>query len=59
MCHHNTFLIYGSLQEANEQRWETVTHASLLTSLIITALFGVAGYATFTAYTQGKLLFYF
>ncbi|RZB54392.1 Aa trans and/or Trp Tyr perm domain containing protein, partial [Asbolus verrucosus] len=52
MCHHNTFLIYGSMENANERRWEIVTHVSILTSLVVALLFGVAGYATFTAYSQ-------
>ncbi|PSN36021.1 putative sodium-coupled neutral amino acid transporter 11 [Blattella germanica] len=56
MCHHNTFLIYGSIQDADQRRWDTVTHASILTSLVVTALFGVAGYATFTGNSQGDLL---
>ncbi|KAF5284128.1 hypothetical protein FQR65_LT00128 [Abscondita terminalis] len=56
MCHHNTFLIYTSIQEPNEKRWEVVTHISLTVSLVITALFGIVGYATFTAYVQGDLL---
>ncbi|KAK5638683.1 hypothetical protein RI129_012978 [Pyrocoelia pectoralis] len=56
MCHHNTFLIYSSIQEANEKRWEIVTHISLTISLIITALFGIVGYATFTTFVQGDLL---
>ncbi|KAJ9573587.1 hypothetical protein L9F63_009041, partial [Diploptera punctata] len=52
MCHHNTFLLYGSIQDADQQRWDTVTHASILTSLVVSALFGVAGYATFTGNSQ-------
>ncbi|XP_050315679.1 putative sodium-coupled neutral amino acid transporter 11 [Anthonomus grandis grandis] len=56
MCHHNTFLIYGSIADASEKKWETVTHASILTSLVVACLFGIAGYATFKAYSQGDLL---
>lgn len=56
MCHHNTFLIYGSIQEASQKRWDIVTHASIITSLVVACLFGIAGYATFTAYSQGDLL---
>lgn len=54
MCHHNTFLIYGSMKEATEKRWETVTHASIFTSMVITIMYGIAGYATFTTSTQGE-----
>ncbi|KAG5862773.1 hypothetical protein JTB14_033210 [Gonioctena quinquepunctata] len=56
MCHHNTFLIYGSIVEPTQKKWEIVTHASILTSLIVAVLFGVAGYTTFKAYSQGDLL---
>ncbi|CAG9815167.1 unnamed protein product [Phaedon cochleariae] len=56
MCHHNTFLIYGSIAEPNQKKWEIVTHASIATSLIVAILFGIAGYTTFKAYSQGDLL---
>lgn len=56
MCHHNTFLIYGSIHEASQKRWDIVTHVSITTSLIIACLFGITGYVTFTAYSQGDLL---
>lgn len=57
MCHHNTFLLYGSIQDADQHRWDTVTHASILTSLAVSALFGIAGYATFTGNSQGSFSF--
>ncbi|XP_044763289.1 putative sodium-coupled neutral amino acid transporter 11 [Coccinella septempunctata] len=56
MCHHNTFLIYTSIEEPDEKKWATVTHVSISTSLIVALLFGLAGYATFAAYSQGDLL---
>nr|CAI5847889.1 unnamed protein product [Callosobruchus analis] len=56
MCHHNTFLIYSSIAEANQMKWEIVTHFSIMTSLMVAILFGVAGYGTFRAYSQGDLL---
>ncbi|KAL1502095.1 hypothetical protein ABEB36_007292 [Hypothenemus hampei] len=56
MCHHNTFLIYSSIAEASQKKWETVTHASIFTSLVVSCLFGIAGYSTFKAYSQGDLL---
>ncbi|KAH1010953.1 hypothetical protein HUJ04_000404 [Dendroctonus ponderosae] len=56
MCHHNTFLIYSSIADTSQKKWETVTHASILTSLIVSCIFGIAGYATFKAYCQGDLL---
>ncbi|XP_012263229.1 putative sodium-coupled neutral amino acid transporter 11 isoform X2 [Athalia rosae] len=56
MCHHNTFLIYGSIERVTQQKWDVVTHWSLFTSFIVAAAFGIAGYATFTAYVQGDLM---
>ncbi|XP_012229561.1 putative sodium-coupled neutral amino acid transporter 11 isoform X1 [Linepithema humile] len=56
MCHHNTFLIYGSIERATQQKWDVVTHWSLFTSFLIAAIFGVVGYATFTSYVQGDLM---
>lgn len=56
MCHHNTFLVYDSIENASQQRWNTVTHASVLTSCCVTIMFGIAGYATFTGFSQGDLL---
>jgi len=56
MCHHNTFLLYDSLREPTQERWNKVTHFSIVTSLIVCILMGVGGYATFTGHIQGDLL---
>lgn len=53
ICHHNSFLIYGSLKEPTLANWCRVTHISVSSALIISAAFAVAGYTTFTGYTQG------
>ena len=55
MCHHNTFLIYSSIERADQRRWDLVTHISLAISLAVSVLFGVAGYATFRGFSQGNL----
>lgn len=54
ICHHNSFLIYGSLQQPTLANWSRVTHVSVGSALIISATFAVAGYTTFTGYTQGR-----
>lgn len=54
MCHHNTFLVYQSMREASLERWEKVTHISLGFAWGVAALFGIAGYSTFRALSQGK-----
>ncbi|XP_058066863.1 putative sodium-coupled neutral amino acid transporter 11 [Anopheles bellator] len=56
MCHHNTFLVYQSMQDATMERWERVTHISVGFAWLVAALFGIAGYCTFRALSQGDLL---
>uniref|UniRef100_A0A182MNF3 Putative sodium-coupled neutral amino acid transporter 11 n=1 Tax=Anopheles culicifacies TaxID=139723 RepID=A0A182MNF3_9DIPT len=56
MCHHNTFLVYQSMQNATMERWEKVTHISVGFAWLVAALFGIAGYCTFRALSQGDLL---
>ena len=53
MCHHNSFLIYESLVDANAKRWNFVTHVSVLFSMACSLILGVTGYSTFTGFTQG------
>nr|XP_054602948.1 putative sodium-coupled neutral amino acid transporter 11 isoform X2 [Nothobranchius furzeri] len=53
ICHHNSFLIYNSLEHPTLSNWSRVTHISVGSSLVISAAFAVAGYTTFTGYTQG------
>uniref|UniRef100_A0A3Q2R2L3 Putative sodium-coupled neutral amino acid transporter 11 n=1 Tax=Fundulus heteroclitus TaxID=8078 RepID=A0A3Q2R2L3_FUNHE len=55
ICHHNSFLIYNSLEQPTLSKWSRVTHISVGSSLIISAAFAVAGYTTFTGYTQGDI----
>ncbi|XP_029967080.1 putative sodium-coupled neutral amino acid transporter 11 [Salarias fasciatus] len=55
ICHHNSFLIYGSLERPTLANWSRITHVSVGSALIISAAFAVAGYATFTGYTQGDV----
>ncbi|XP_008299374.1 putative sodium-coupled neutral amino acid transporter 11 [Stegastes partitus] len=55
ICHHNSFLIYGSLEQPTLANWSRVTHVSVGSALIISAVFAVAGYSTFTGYTQGDI----
>lgn len=56
ICHHNSFLIYGSLEEPTLKNWSQVTHMSVALALIISVAFAASGYMTFTGYTEGKLL---
>nr|XP_055071754.1 putative sodium-coupled neutral amino acid transporter 11 [Misgurnus anguillicaudatus] len=55
ICHHNSFMIFGSLQEPTLSNWSLVTHVSVGSALVVSAVFAAAGYATFTGYTQGDI----
>ncbi|XP_075895904.1 putative sodium-coupled neutral amino acid transporter 11 [Nelusetta ayraudi] len=55
ICHHNSFLIYGSLEQPTLAKWSQITHISVGSALIIGAVFAVSGYTTFTGYTQGDI----
>jgi sodium-coupled neutral amino acid transporter 11 len=56
MCHHNSFLIYDSIEEPTEKRWGIVTHISVLFAMICTLVLAITGYATFTGFSQGDIL---
>jgi sodium-coupled neutral amino acid transporter 11 len=56
VCHHNSFLIYDSMVDANAKRWGVVTHVSIMFSMICTLVLGITGYTTFTGFTQGDIL---
>uniref|UniRef100_A0A8C2DIK3 Putative sodium-coupled neutral amino acid transporter 11 n=1 Tax=Cyprinus carpio TaxID=7962 RepID=A0A8C2DIK3_CYPCA len=55
ICHHNSFMIYGSLREPTLSSWSLVTHVSVGTAVLVSAVFAAAGYVTFTGYTQGDI----
>ena len=56
MCHHNSFLLYGAMVEQGEAAWARATHCSLAISATIVTVLAIAGYSTFTGFTQGDLL---
>ncbi|KAM5280116.1 putative sodium-coupled neutral amino acid transporter 11 [Ctenodactylus gundi] len=55
ICHHNCFLVYGSLEEPTVAKWSRIIHMSILVSVFISVLFATCGYLTFTGFTQGDL----
>ncbi|MEJ1278192.1 solute carrier family 38 member 11 [Cricetulus griseus] len=55
ICHHNCFLVYGSLEEPTVAKWCRIIHTSILVSIFICVLFATCGYLTFTGFTQGDL----
>lgn len=44
------------MRNASLERWEKVTHISVGFAWVVAAMFGIAGYATFRALSQGDLL---
>ncbi|KAK0150897.1 putative sodium-coupled neutral amino acid transporter 11 [Merluccius polli] len=55
ICHHNSFMIYGSLEQPTLRNWSRVTHLSVGFAAVVSAAFAVAGYTTFTGHTQGDI----
>ncbi|XP_012883820.1 PREDICTED: putative sodium-coupled neutral amino acid transporter 11 isoform X2 [Dipodomys ordii] len=55
ICHHNCFLVYGSLEEPTVTKWSRIIHMSIFISVFISVLFATCGYWTFTGFTQGDL----
>ncbi|KAI1290009.1 putative sodium-coupled neutral amino acid transporter 11 [Halotydeus destructor] len=44
------------MEDPTQNRWDKITHISLVVSCAIVLVFGVAGYVTFTGFSQGDLL---
>lgn len=55
MCHHNSFLIYHSMDEPNTKNWKKVTHISVSISILFSGAFGLIGYLTFAGLTEGDI----
>ncbi|NXC44883.1 AVT2 protein, partial [Penelope pileata] len=55
ICHHNSFLIYGSLKEPTLTNWSRITHMSVSLAVVISVVFAACGYLTFTGYTEGDI----
>ncbi|KAF9138623.1 hypothetical protein BGX30_008941 [Mortierella sp. GBA39] len=56
VCHHNSFLIFGSLQKPTMNRVKLVTHMSMMVSLLACLILALSGYLTFSDKTQGNIL---
>ncbi|XP_067328057.1 putative sodium-coupled neutral amino acid transporter 11 isoform X2 [Anolis sagrei] len=55
ICHHNSFLIYGSLKEPTLSNWTRVTHVSVSFAVFVSLVFATCGYLTFKEYTEGDI----
>ncbi|GJJ72802.1 solute carrier family 38 (sodium-coupled neutral amino acid transporter), member 11 [Entomortierella parvispora] len=56
VCHHNSFLIFGSLQKPTMNRFKLVTHMSMTVSLLACLILALSGYMVFSDKTQGNIL---
>ncbi|CEG71051.1 Putative Genomic scaffold, msy_sf_7 [Rhizopus microsporus] len=56
VCHHNSFLIFGSLRQPSLNRFATVTHWSMGIAFFTCLLLAVSGYWAFTDKTVGNIL---
>jgi sodium-coupled neutral amino acid transporter 11 len=56
VCQHSAFIMAGSLERPNKQRWAKVTHLSLAFSGALAIICGVAGYLAFLDKTNGNIL---
>lgn len=56
VCHHNSLLIYGSLNTPTLDRFAAVTHVSTFLSLISCCTLAISAFLVFTDKTQGNIL---
>lgn len=56
VCHHNSLLIYGSLNTPTLDRFSAVTHISTFVSLVACCTLAISAYLVFTDKTQGNIL---
>ncbi|KAI4847967.1 putative amino acid transporter [Aureobasidium sp. EXF-8846] len=56
VCHHNSLLIYGSLQKPTMDRFAKVTHYSTSISMLACLTMALSGYLNFGSLTQGNVL---
>ncbi|KAL2117108.1 hypothetical protein VTJ04DRAFT_9276 [Mycothermus thermophilus] len=56
VCHHNSLLIYGSLEKPTIDRFARVTHFSTGISMLACLLLALSGFLTFGDRTQGNVL---
>jgi len=56
VCHHSSFLVFQSLKNPTQKRWNIVTHSSIGTALVLSMILSIAGYAKFQMNTQANVL---
>ncbi|KAJ2714959.1 hypothetical protein H4R19_001460 [Coemansia spiralis] len=56
VCHHNSFMIHGSLRKPTLNRYFEVIHISTAVSTAVSLLIAIAGYLCFRDVTRGNIL---
>ncbi|KAI8099947.1 transmembrane amino acid transporter protein-domain-containing protein [Halteromyces radiatus] len=56
VCHHNSFLIFGSLKQPSLNRFASVTHWSMGIAFLTCMVLGLSGFLAFTDKTAGNIL---
>jgi sodium-coupled neutral amino acid transporter 11 len=56
VCHHNSFMIYGSLKRPTLDRWNLVTHLSTGISCVLSLAMALSGYLIFGQKTEANIL---
>ncbi|KAJ1720707.1 hypothetical protein LPJ53_004686 [Coemansia erecta] len=56
VCHHNSFMIYGSLRKPTLNRYFEVIHISTAIATVASVVIGTFGYVYFREKTQGNIL---
>jgi len=56
VCHHSSFLVFQSLKNPTQKRWNIVTHSSIGTAIVLSMALSIAGYSRFQLDTQANVL---
>jgi len=56
VCHHNSFIVYNSLKDANQARWKVVSQVSVGMSVVLSLILSVTGYLYWRDITAADIL---
>ncbi|CAG0879053.1 unnamed protein product [Cyprideis torosa] len=56
ICHHNSYLLYNSMESRSPHQWVQVTHVTVIVAGAMALFVGVVGYGTFTGFTEGDVM---
>jgi len=56
VCHHNSFLVFRSLDEPSLSAWRSTSRMSLIAAFLASMLLGIVGYVSFREETDANIL---